>query len=293
MSRISGLALALVICSQASASPQPASPQEALLSIHLFDQPYAVEVGLRERKDPRDGLLFHDLPEGTKLHPSFDATYELCNRFNAYNSSDSEVSEAEIDAYLETVVDMAPIQEAFRITGMDSIRDLRKSWFRGGRGFEHVICGEAGRGSKLGGYHFWYLQYRYEREGRAEYQGADYGKDPIKEGIADERIVTGKMAFDPDGDAGRPPLVKKPRGGFTVGHSVAAMLATGHIALHGDHRDFLWTQCPEGDRNPGLLTVLKANLNGKTYPWTFHKDSKSNSVRTLWPRFVPGMFLGE
>jgi hypothetical protein len=283
----SGLTLALVFCSGVLAAPSN-SPQEALLSIHLFDKPYAVEAELRERTDPRDGHLFADLPEGTKLHPSYDATYEFCQRFNAYNKSDSEVSDAEIDAYLAVVIDMDPIQEAFRITGKSSIEDLRKAWFRGGRGFEHVICGEGGSGMKLGGYHFWYLQYRYERDGRAEYQGADYGSDPISVGIADKLIATGKMSFDPDGDAGRPPLVKKPRGGFTVNHSVGAMLAAGLIAVHGKTSDFLWNR--EGEF--GLFTVLQANLNGKTYPWTFHKDQGSNSVRTLWPRFVPGMFVG-
>jgi hypothetical protein len=284
VSRILGSALTILLTTGSLVAA--GSAQDALLNIHLFDRDYSVQTDLRESVKPRDGRVFGDFPEGTKLHSSYQATYDLCQLFNPYNRSSSEVSDASIDAYLEIVKDMAPIQEAFRVTGRDTVQDLKKAWFGSGRGFEHVICGESGKGMKLGGFHFWYLQYRYEREDRAEYRGADYGRDSVEVGIADRRIMTGKMSVDMDGEAGKPPLVKKPRGGFTVGHSVAAMLAAGHIALYGSHNDFLWNL----DGNASLFTVLQANLNGKAYPWTFHKDQGSNSVRTLWPRFVPGLF---
>lgn len=265
----------------------------ALENLHEFDRGLAVEVAMNETANPRGAKLFVDLAGDTALHPSYDATYDFCQQFDPYNKTDSEVSDEAIDTYLETVMDTGPILEAFFVTGRDTKEDLKKAWFRGGRGFEHIICGETGKGSKLGGYHFWYLHYRYEREGRAEYLGADYGNIPVADGIADTRIATGKMSFDPDGPGGRRPLVKKPRGGFTVGNSVAAMLAAGHLAAYGNKLQIRAMATP-AETLPEVVGVelmgaaegvFHANLNGKTYPWTFHKVGQ-HSVRTLWPRFV-------
>ena len=252
---------------------------EALLRIHEFDRTLAVDVELQESLDPNGAKLFADLPEGTILDPSYDATFEFCQKFDPYNRSDAEVSDEEIEAYLEPLMETGPLLEAFYVTGRSSMDDLKNAWFRGGRGFEHVVCGETGRGTKLGGYHFWYMHYRYERDGRGSYEGANYGSLDPQAGMADTHIVTGNMSIDPDGPGGEAWLSKKPRGGFTVGHSVSAILAIGHLAIYGNK----FILDPDiGGSNRGLV---ETNVNGKTYPWTFHRQG--GSVRTLWPRYVP------
>lgn len=286
--RLVGALLTLVMPLGALAAPGQRSVQQALLEIHQHDAAYALPAQAQESLDPGGALLFVDLPADHPIHPSYEATVEFCGRFDPYNRSDDEVSDAEIDAYLAGLLDMAPIQEAFRVTGHATVEDLRAAWFRQGRGFEHVVCGEKGSGMKLGGFHFWYLHYRYEREDRASYLGADYGSFDPDSGLADTRIVTGRMTVDPDGPGGYPPLAKVPRGGFTVGHSVAALLAAGHLAAYGGlGHEWSVTDADDPALASPLEGVIDANLNGKTYPWTFHREG--STVRTLWPRFVPGV----
>lgn len=270
------------------------SVDSALRRIYENDRPHRVDVVLRERRSPEDGMLFEDLPDGEPLDPSYEATYDFCQRFDPYNKSDNEVSDAEIRAYLETLAETGPLLEAFFVTGNDSLEDLAKVWFRGGRGFEHVVCGEGSRG-KLGGYHFWYMQYRYEREGSAVYQGADYGSGGQfdEDGMADPALATGKMSWDPDGPGGERPLAKKPRGGFSVGNSVSALLAVGHLLAYGQGDQSLVRQFSQLVRDPDddqvfTQDVIQANLSGRVYPWTVHMQGKS--LRTLWPRWVPEGF---
>lgn len=277
---LSSTLLGLLLLSLApleAASPLLPEAGPALLRIHEFDRPYAVPVVTREVADPEPGhLLFETFPEATELHPSYELTYDFCQRFDPLNGDDEEVSDGEIREYLEQVVSMAPIQEAFRVTRRDSLEDLEKIWFRRGRGFEHVVCGEGSRSvaDRLGGFHFWYMHYRYERQGRARFLGADYGRaDPLA-GLADHGVVTARLTWDPDGPEGPGlELSKQPRGGFTVGHSVAALLAVGHIAYYA----------PYG-------RTFRANLNGKAYDWVFYRKWRkgASSVRTFWPRFEPG-----
>lgn len=268
-----------------SKNPSAAEVDAALLRLYETDRPFKVAVHANESPAP-GARLFDDLPPGAKLHPSYEATYALCQLHDAYNKSDTEVPEAAIDEYLASLQDMAPIQEALFVTGT-TLADLKASWFRAGRGFEHVICGEAGKSSAqdsppglmaqgLAGYHFWYLFYRYEREGRARYLGADYGGVDDPAGMMDPRIVSGKMAVDFDGQGPKPFMPKTPRGGFIVGNSAAVLLAAGHI-IHRGYGD-------AGDRSD-----FKANLNGKVYSWRFHTVDWEGrkSIRTFWPRFVP------
>ncbi len=263
--------------------------QEALLRVHEFDRGMGIDVDVHESKNP-DGFLFGDIPADQPIHPSYEATFELCQKFNPYNRSDSEVSDEDIDTYLSSLIETGPIQEAFFVTGRDSLDDLKKAWFRRGRGFEHVICGEGGKGTKLGGYHFWYMHYKYERDGRAKYTGANYGKGNDQGGMADKRIVTGGMWMDPDGPGGKKPLRKSPKGGFTTGHSVSAFLAAGHIAFYGGSRVRGADLGGMGTEESPTRAGFKANLNGKTYDWTFHRMSADggSSIRTFWPKWRPG-----
>ncbi len=251
--------------------------ESALARLGELDRPYRLYPVTVEAERPADRRLFHGLPATPPPHPSYEATFEFCRRFDPWDEDDDEVPDREILAYLRTLVDMAPIREAFRVTGRARVEDLMRIWFRRGRGFEHVICGESGGQregvERLGGYHFWYVHLRHEELGRAFYDGADYGRSGNAEGMADPGIVTGHLSWDVDGDGPRPPLRKQPVGGFTVGNSVAAMLAAGHIAFYGARR------------NP-----IDVDMNGKLYPWTFHRkwSDRASSIRSLWPRFVPG-----
>ncbi len=299
---LAGIALA-AMGSLAAAQTARDPVDDALLEVYLHDRPYRVTVPTHESLSPEGDRVFGDLPSGTRLHPSYEATWQLCQDMDPWNQSDDEVPEAKIDAYLESVRDMAPLLEAFHVTGRDSLEDLKNAWFRRGRGFEHVICGESGGRdegtAKLGGYHFWYVHYRNEQVGKARYIGADYGSDDPQAGMADDRIVSGLMSWDPDGPGGRPAMEKKPRGGFIVGNSVATILAAGHMAFYGGKAKAKGKGKGGRDGEPAPAAVdllaanpeskLYANLNGKVYLWTFHRMQKDggSSIRTFWPRWVP------
>ncbi len=248
-----------------------ASTAQGLLSeLVALDAPYAVDIRPLEREDRTRGRLFADLPAGTSIHPSYEATYQLCRKYDPYNRSDRDVPARDVKAYLETLVSMAPLAEAFRLIPGSSVDDLQRVWFGEGRGFEHVFCGETGgigsKGPKLGGYHFWYVHYRYEQEGLAWYLGADYGRNN-RRGMADPKIVTGRFELDADGSGPKPAMSKQPKGGFSVGHSVASMLALGYISA-----------------KKNIRSPLKADLTGTSYRWTMYMDRKDvESLRTLWP----------
>jgi hypothetical protein len=271
------LALCLAALAPVRASRLLPEIRPTLLRLFHIDAPHALPVEMHEVAKVAPGaMLFLDLPVGIRMHPSYDLTYNFCQKFDPMNRVDDEVSDADIREYLRQIQGMAPIQEAFRVTRRRTVEDMAAIWFRRGRGFEHVVCGESGSHdrTRLGGYHFWYMHYRYEREGRAHYLGSDYGRASLEQGMADNAVVTGQFSWDPDGPEGPlAPMSKRPRGGFTVGHSVAAILAAGHIAYYG----------AEGKQ-------VEINLNGKAYPWTFYRRwrNRASSIRTLWPRFVPG-----
>lgn len=282
------LLVALTLSASASARPRrlPAHAQvrpgtlrdaavdAALLRLGELDAPYRVEVDIHERPAPSEGLLFGD--HDGDIHPSYEATVDFCREFDPFDSDDDEVSDARIREYLTPLLEMAPLAEAMRVTGRDRVEDLMAVWFRRGRGFEHVICGETGGRdvprTKLGGYHYWYIHYRYERDGTARYLGSDYMRQDLAAGMADPHIVTGKFTWDPDGDGPHPVLSKRPVGGFSTGHSVAAMLAAGHLSFWG------------GKRSP-----VTADLNGRPFQWTFYRMWRqgASSLRSYWPRFAP------
>ena len=244
----------------------PGRVENAFQNIALWDQEYALEVPLFEKHRSKAGNLFGKI--NGKVHSSYQETYDFCQLFNPMNRKDSEVSERAIDQYLGKVSQMKPIAEVLRLTNT-SVRDLKRTWFREGRGFEHVVCGEVGGrpgGYKLGGYHFWYMHYRYEQDGSARYLGEDYGSRNRNRGLKDNKLVTGDFSWDVDGPGGQSPLEKKPKGGFSTEHSVAAILALGHAIIYSNAQD----------------SVL-ANINQKKYRWTFY--TKGKSMRTLWPSY--------
>lgn len=259
--------LALALAAPALAGPLAGPAVEAFFrDLAALDAPYRVPVVVREAERPAPGArLFEDLPAGLRLHPSYEATYALCRRFDPMNGWGGEVGRAEAMGYLEGLADMAPIRAALALTGK-GLDDMARVWFSRGRGFEHVFAGESDSdgGRVLGGYHFWYVHYRYEREGKARYLGADYGRIPAARGLADPFIVTGKMSLDFDGPGPLPAYAKVPRGGFTVGHSAAAMLALGYVAFYAT----------------GYAPVV-ADVGGRAYPWTVHRAGPG--IRTLWP----------
>jgi hypothetical protein len=188
-----------------------------------------------------------------------------------WDRDDREISPKRQRSYLALMKNSLPIRAALKLAGGD-METLRKTWFGAGRAFEHVFCGESGgkRGDprpKLGGYHFWYTHYRYEREGKAWYDGSDYRKSQMQEGMRDGGIVTGMFRLDVDGSGPRPVMDKRPRGGFTVGNSPAAMLGLGYMVAR---------------LKP--MSPVSANLTGRPYHWTYFMDYRDDqSLRTLWP----------
>lgn len=262
MSRLMIPALLLALATTAAARPEGRRSRDATaLALVETDRPYRVDVEVRE--GDHGGHLFGDLPRGTKLHPAYAATVKMCESFDPF--SDAGPDRAEIDAYLKLMADTGPILEALHATGETSLDGLRRTWFGDGGGFEHVFCGETKKGGrKLGGFHFWYTQYVWERDGRARYLGVNYGQADEDEGLAEERIVTGAFAVDWDGEGGRPGASKK-IGGFTVGHSPMVILALGHL-----------TGIPGSGR-------LEADVNGRPFRWQHFRHQ--GSLRTLYPVF--------
>lgn len=253
--------------------PLPTSAEAFFAQLHELDRSLAAPVKMRERREETGPLLFEDLSRPEDLHPSYEATFELCKKMDPWDRDDTEVSVDEQRAYLATMVDTLPIRAALKIAGGD-MESLRKVWFGAGRGVEHILCGESGgkRGDpdpKLGGYHFWYTHYRYAREGKASYDGSDYRKDRWDRGMADPGLVTARFRLDVDGPGPRPEMDKRPRGGFAVGNSAPGLLALGYVIAK------LKPEAP-----------VRANLTGKTYGWRYHMDYRDDSsLRTLWPGY--------
>lgn len=197
-----------------------------------------------------------------KIPASFDAAYELCKKFNPKSgTNDHSRLNGDIDKFLAQIKNDPVIVHALKSTGT-TIEDLKKNWFGSGLGFEHVVAGEV-KGSKVSGFHWWYVFYKDERKGDAEVITAmsDVGND---------EIFTGSFYWDPDGD-GSAPRAKKSKGGFSNGHSVQALLAVGHIAVE-TARKF--------GSLPGAMTFY-ADINGETFTWQLY--TMGNSIRSLYP----------
>jgi hypothetical protein len=217
--------------------------------------------GYKRTRRSRKNLLFQNLSE--KVPASYEAAYELCKKFNPKSgTNDNRRLNDDIDAFLASIAKDPVIVHALKST-QTSMADLKKNWFGSGLGFEHVFAGEL-KGSKVSGYHWWYRFYRDERDDKA---------DVIKafSDIDDDAIFTGSFYWDPDGKEGPLRQARKPKGGFSNGHSVQALLAVGHIALE--------TTKKHGS-TPGAMKFY-ADINGETFTWQLY--TMGGNIRSLYP----------
>jgi hypothetical protein len=231
--------------------------------LHELDRPYAVSLPVHIREPPEGAPLFGPVDD-SGWNPSYRATDELCEKAEAYDADDEELTVEDRMAWVRSMADTAPVKEALRLVPGASLEDMAAVWFGAGRGFEHVYCGELGGkpGNRhLGGYHWWDRHRRMEADGRASFRGGTgMGTPP--------RYVTGQFRVDFDGDGPGQALEKGFKGGFSLGHSPAALAVLGYVGV-----------------KMGWNTPLQADLNGHPVDWTLWPDRDDpQSLRTLWPR---------
>lgn len=201
-------------------------------------------------------------PYTGKIPASYETAYALALKFNPKSgTNDAGRLDAEIDAYLASIADDPVIKHALSSTG-STMSDLKRNWFGEGLGFEHVIAGEV-KGSEVSGYHWWYRFYRDEQTGSAQYLSTLANAN-------DEHAYTGQFTWDPDGN-GPLPRAKKKKGGFSIGHSVQAILALGHIAIESARKT---------GKVPGAFTFF-ADINGQSFNWQCY--AVNGTIRSLYP----------
>lgn len=211
-----------------------------------------------------NGDLFREL--GAQPHESYQKTIELADQFNPKNkTNDHNRLRDEIDEYVEYLGQFETIQYALEATDTD-LNDLRKNWFGHGRGFEHTLNGEI-KGTKVGGYHWWYRYFVDQQDGKVEYV-------KTKKGASDQNIFAGSFKWDPDGN-GPLPNAYKSFGGFTVGHSAHAMMALGHVAMEFAKRN---------GKKGGF--VFEAPFRGKSYYWQVY--TMGGSLRSFYAKAPNG-----
>ena len=218
----------------------------------------AIKVEKNEKYNK--GQLFKDY--SGEIPVSYKNALALCEKFNPKaGTNDASRLDKDIDAFLATLKNDPVIMHALKVTNT-TMEDLKSNWFGSGLGFEHVIAGET-KGSKVSGFHWWYRFYDAERRGRADVLSSVAG-------MGNQKIYTGSFVWDPDGDG---PLgeAKKPKGGFSNGHSVQALLALGHIAIE--------TARSMGTV-PGALT-FNASVNGQEFNWQLY--TMGGTIRSLYP----------
>ncbi len=221
----------------------------------------AVKVGKNPKFKTGDDYLFIDI--NSALPRSYGDAIELCEKFNPKNgTNDAPRLDKEIDAYLARINDDPVIKHALTSTGT-TMQDLKKNWFGSGLGFEHVIAGEL-NGKKVSGYHWWYKFYHDERAGNTQIRAASGD-------IGNPKAFTGSFYWDPDGEDGPLPNGYKSIGGFSIGNSVQAILALGHIAMEVSRK------------NGGISGSMRfrANINGVESYWQLF--TMNGNIRSLYP----------
>lgn len=241
----------------------PKDARELLERLHELDRAYARWVPVRPRRQPEGPGLFAEV-DTAGWHPSYQATDDLCEKAEAYDADDDELGPEDRLAWVRSMQDMAPVKAALQLVPGASLEDMAAVWFGAGRGFEHVFCGELGGPPDkrhLGGYHWWDRHRRLALDGRASFRGGQVQGDP-------PGYVTGQFRVDFDGDGPGQALEKSFKGGFSLGHSPAALAVLGYVGV-----------------KMGWKPPITANINGQPVEWTLWPDREDTaSLRTLWPR---------
>lgn len=232
-------------------------------------------------------------------------TYDLCRQLfenYALDQQDMEVEtpeeREEIHNLLQAIVDTPPMQVARTYvesqigTTVSKERwysTLLELWFRrftqaSGSdlsAFEHIIVGEQ-KGSKVGGYHFWYKYYLDDGFTRQVPDARD--KFP---GLKDDNIIylaskasDSQLSFPesvtisyrwkaPDYEAQQLRPLTKPTGGFFVGCSIEGLMAIGTVRAH-----------------VGARAPKEAVINGARYDLKVFRSDDNKNLRTFYPVFL-------
>ncbi len=221
----------------------------------------AMKVTKNPKYKTGENYLFEDVT--SSLPRSYEASVELCELFNPKNgTNDAPRLAKEIDTYLESIKNDPVIKHALTSTGT-TMDDLKKNWFGSGLGFEHVVAGEL-NGKKVSGYHFWFKFYHDERAGNTQIRA-------VTADVGNPKAFTGSFYWDPDGEDGPLPNGYKSIGGFSIGNSVQAILALGHIAMEVSRKN---------GSIPGALR-FRANINGAESYWQLY--TMNGNIRSLYP----------
>lgn len=171
---------------------------------------------------------------------------------------DNAVEDAEIEDFLDVVLDTAVMQHALAylrdelgaVKDQDALRghmlriwfELYTNWYNPSKpvshasGFEHVMVGEAhAKGNGIGGYHSWTKFYLDEKSGRVDFRGFNYDNNADRSSTAGKRfphVTTVSMTWDQRNIHGDViDTLVKDIGGFFVGPSPELQMALGTIAL--------------------------------------------------------------
>ncbi|MDJ0647545.1 MAG: lamin tail domain-containing protein [Xenococcaceae cyanobacterium MO_188.B19] len=231
-------------------------------------------------------------------------TYRLCETLlNNYALSQTQPETntaeeiSEVQEFLNLILHSSPMKVARdyvqqqigqSITDARWYQILHDIWFRqydqGNNqdlsGFEHVIVGEQ-KGSKIGGYHFWYKYYLDDIIGflgsdDISYIGTRYdGQNPnagslTTQGVLVPEVVTLAYkwdAYDYQTRERRP--LYKPIGGFWVGCSIEGLMALGTV------------RCLIEARAPKETIINNAKYSLKVF-----RSPDGRSMRTFYPKFL-------
>ena len=221
----------------------------------------AMKVAKTPKYKAGENYLFVDV--NSTVPRSYENAIKLCGLFNPKNgTNDASRLSKEIDAYLDSIKSDPVIKHALSSTGT-TLQDLKKNWFGSGLGFEHVIAGEL-NGKKVSGYHWWYKFYHDERAGNTQIRA-------VTADVGNPKAFTGSFHWDPDGEDGPLPNGYKSIGGFSIGNSVQAILALGHIAMEVSRKN---------GGIPGAMR-FRANINGADSYWQLY--TMNGNIRSLYP----------
>ncbi|UFP93753.1 lamin tail domain-containing protein [Gloeobacter morelensis MG652769] len=258
------------------------------------------------------GPLFAKVEEAKLRLPTYGAFIALLDNYvttaRAAESYDAG-EEEEIQNYLETIRETAPVRLAREYINGDLGRNLseaqfmaalRRIWFElftnyfQGKsqeycsGFEHVFVGEAKYDTRFGGaenlgeisgYHNWIKFFLDEKFGRVNFLGYKY--DLRGEETPDNpNVVTLQMEWELKSMGGETlaRLFKK-KGGFFVGTSPECEIAMGTVAFYESEQGLLRQEKRQ-------TTINGARYNLVLYRSTTPQGSRGDFIRSFYPEFL-------
>jgi len=206
---------------------------------------------------------------------------------NGDTENDSEKDKTEIDDFINSIKDTAPMKVAREYldsnqTDSEWYNAIKKAWFTMGSsykkegnqrsGFEHVFVGEDT--GKLGGYHYWHKYFINDggdddgdggneaEEDRITHDGARYDRRLNAKGMSTPEVITLEFKYKD---------LKKNQGGFWVGCSPEGLIALGMART-------------KEKTKPEVFTYIN-NVEYMIKMYMLTEKGKEDSIDTFWPRF--------